>query len=145
MSTTAQDIFSAAMGLIDGVETSSGQTDTSDNAPYKSRALFIINILRGEVYPYSDTYAAGEDKSRPICAAVTDFSSSVGLDDTLAQTVLPYGLAAQLLLEENPTAASFFQQRYEELLARLGREVPNSFELIDDVYGGVEFSQFGGW
>ncbi len=141
MSITAQEIFGAAMGLIDSVDTSSGETDTAANAAYKSRALFIINVLLGELYPYSDAYAAAGGGRRPSCAAVTDFYTGVGLDDTIARTVLPYGLAAQLLLEENPSAASFFQQRYEELLAKLGSGVPQSFESVEDIYGGIEYKQ----
>jgi hypothetical protein len=143
MATTAQDIFSAAMGLIDSVDTSSGETDTAANAAYKSRTLLILNVLRGETFPYSDAYASAGDGKRPVCAAITDFASDVGLDDTIAQTVLPFGLAAQLLLEENPSAASFFQQRYEELLARLGSGVPQSFEAIESIYGGIEYSENG--
>lgn len=141
MSANAQDIFGAAMGLIDSVEASSGETDTAANAAYKSRALFIINVLLGEVYPYSDAYAAAGDGTRPSCAAVMDFYTNIGLDDTITRAVLPYGLAAQLLLEENPSAASFFQQRYEELLARLGSGVPQNFEPIENVYGGIEYEE----
>lgn len=143
MSVTAQEIFSAAMGLIDSVDQASGQTDIAANASYKARTLFIINVLRGELYPFSDSYIASEDGTRPICAAVTDFTSALGLDEVVARTVLPYGLAAQLLLEENPSTASFYQQRYEELTARLGSGIPRSFESIEDVYGAVEFSSGG--
>ena len=144
MSANVQDIFSAAMGLIDSVDVSSGETDTAANAVYKSRTLFIINVLLGELYPYSDAYAAAGDGKRPSCAAVTNFLDAVGIDDTIARTILPYGLAAQLLLEENPGAASFFQQRYEELTARLGCSVPQCFEAIESTYGGIEHSMDGG-
>ena len=143
MSTTAQDIFNAAMALIDEVDKSSGSTDTAANREYKNKTLLILNVLRGEAYPFSDTYNAAGDGSRPVCAAIMDFYSDVGLDDIIAQSVLPYGPAAQLMLEENPNAASFLQQRYEELLARHGSGVPQGFAPIEDVYGGIEYSDFG--
>ena len=50
---------------------------------------------------------------------ISDFDTPINLDDYIAQTVMPYGLAAHLLIDENPTVASFFQQRYEELLDKL--------------------------
>lgn len=63
---------------------------------------------------------------------------------------MPYGLAAHLLLDENPTAASFFNQRYEELKASLRAGLPTMSEDIEDVYGsgcgGIEpYNEFGMW
>ena len=58
---------------------------------------------------------------------------------------LPYGLAANLLVDENPGAASFYQQRYEELrgayLARLRAHV----SAVENLYGGLEYGEFGEW
>ena len=55
MATTAQDVFDAAMGLIDEVNESTGSTDTADTKEYKQRTLLILNMLIGELYMYSDT------------------------------------------------------------------------------------------
>ena len=41
-STTAQRVFDIAMGLIDEVNESSGETDTSDTREYKVRTLLIL-------------------------------------------------------------------------------------------------------
>lgn len=49
--TTAQRVFDLAMGLIDEVNESSGETDTSDTREYKVRTLLILNTLRGELFP----------------------------------------------------------------------------------------------
>ncbi len=144
MSTTAKEILSAAIGLINSAETSTGRTDTAANEDYKARTLLILNVLRGEVFPYSSTYGQPDGNARLVCGRIPDFDSDIGLDDIIAQTILPYGLAAQLLLGEDPAAASFFQQRYEELIARLGSGVPRSFEPIEDVYGGIQNSETGG-
>ena len=48
---------------------------------------------------------------------------------------MPYGLAAHLLLDENPDAANFFQQKYDELKITLGGKMAAEFEPIIDVYG----------
>ena len=144
MATTAMQIFNTAMGFMDEVS-AEGKTDTTDTAEYKNRTLLILNALRGELYPYSDTYDADRRPGRPVAAVIRDMDSVIGLDDHICQTVLPYGLAAHLLMEENPGAAAFFQQRYEELRSRLAVGVPARSEDILDLYGGIEYGSFGRW
>lgn len=144
--TTAQRVFDITMGLIDEVNENSGETDTADTREYKVRTLLILNALRGELYPYSDTYNVETAGERPIVAVISDFETPIDLDDYICQTVLPYGLAAQLLLDENPSAASFFQQRYEELRNNLSKGFPQDGEAITDVYGvGFEYNEFSRW
>lgn len=153
MATTAQDVFDAAMGLMDEVNESTGETDTADTREYKNRTLLILNVMRGELYPYSDTYESLDDGKRPIAAVIEAFDDYIGLDDYICQSVMPYGLAAHLLLDENPSAASFFNQRYEELKAQLSRGLLRTSEDIVDVYsdpyssayGGLTYNQFARW
>jgi len=137
MATTGTEIYEAALVLMDA-------NNDADTSEYESKALSIINILRGELYPYSDTFDTTQD-GRPICPIMTDLDDNVGLDDYICQTVMPYGMAAHLLLDENPTSASFFNQRYMELLAMLrqgiGRPVSGS-EDIEDVYSHNGKSHF---
>ena len=113
--TNANDIFDAAIHLMDEQNETNGETRTQDTAEYRYRTLSILNTLRGELYPYSDTYVVNEDGTRAICPKIESFEQALDLDDFIAQSVLPYGLAAHLLLGENDTMASFFNQRYAEL------------------------------
>lgn len=149
MATTAQDVFDTAMGLMDEVNESTGATDTADTKEYKNRTLLILNVLRGELYPYSDNYEQNDDGLRPIAMLIEDFETPIGLDDYICQSVMPYGLATHLLLDENPSAAGYFNQRYEELKATLARGLPRSSEDIVDVYsdasGGLTYNQFARW
>ena len=125
-----------------------GEADTTDNAEYKNRTLAILNLLRGELYPYSDTYEA-DDEGRPVAAIIKTFDKPIDLDDYICQTVMPYGLAAHLLLAEDPATANFFQQRYDELKMRLAVGMPSASADIEDVYGskgGVEpYNEFAQW
>lgn len=146
--TTAQRVFDIAMGLMDEVNESTGNTDTSDTREYKVRTLFILNALRGELFPYSDTFSVEEPGKRPILAVIQTFTDVIGMDDFICQTVMPYGLAAHLLLDENPSAASFFMQRYEELREQLAKGFPGVSEPIEDVYGGGmshPYNDFARW
>ena len=141
--TTAAEVFFAAIALM-GELSPTGAADSSDNADYRQRALPLLNILVGENYPLSDTYATGFGGTRPVAPAITDMGAVIALDNVLARTVLPFGLAALLLLEENPVLANFFQQRYEELRARLASR-PSEFEAIASMYGGTEHGTFSRW
>lgn len=143
--TTAQDVFNIAMSLMDELNESTGSPDSADTKEYKNRTLSILNVLRGELFPYSDTYAQTVPGKRPICPLIVDFVTPIGLDDAICQTVMPYGLSAHLLLDENPGAAAYFAQRYEELIAVLGRGIPSEFEPIEDVYGGFGSYSGGRW
>lgn len=145
MATTAQWVFDKAMHLMDEVNESTGQSDTADTREYKNRTIPILNILRVECFPASDTFQIKEPGKRPICPEITDFDTPIGLDDGICQGVLPYGLAAHLLLDENPDVAAFFIQRYQELLAQYRYSIPAEAEDIEPVYGGIEFGYFSRW
>ena len=145
--TTAQDIFDKAIMLM-GEQSDTGITDWADTAEYKLRALYILNVLRGECFKYSDTAAPMTAGMRPVCTVITHLTDVVDIDDVIAQTVMPYGLAAHLMLDEDTTAAGFFQSRYEELLAKFDGSIPADWGGITDVYGVGEdftYSQFGRW
>jgi hypothetical protein len=76
---------------------------------------------------------------------LSEIDDEIDLDDYICQSVLPYGLAAHLLMQEDLTSASYFQQRYEELKRDLERGLPTVSEDIEDVYGGIEYGEFSRW
>lgn len=128
--TDANWVFDRAIYLMDEQHQKSGETRTVDTAEYRSRTLGILNVLRHELFPYSDTYESGKGGKRTVCPEIRDFAQPLALDDVIAQTVLPYGLAAQLLLGERDDMAGFFQQRYETLLYTVGSRRPGVWEDI---------------
>ena len=117
--TTANCVFDRAIHLMDEQNETNGKTRTQDTKEYEFRTLSILNVLRNELYPYSDTYEVRTDGRRPVCVELTSMEQPIDLDDALCQSVLPYGLAAHLLLGENDTMADFFNQRYEKMLNEL--------------------------
>lgn len=118
--TDAKKVFDLAIHLMDEQYELTGETHTVDTKEYEFRTLSILNVLRHELYPYSDTYEIGKDGKRYICPEITSFDQAIDLDDAIAQGVMPYGLAAHLLLGENDTMAAFFNQRYAELSYKIG-------------------------
>ena len=147
--TNAQEVFNHAMALMDEFSTSTDDNgnyipNENDTLEYKARTLAILNVLAGELFPFSDTFSIVEDGKRPICTAITDFTTAISLDDYICRSVMPYGLAAHLLLQEDPSSANYFQQRYDELKGNLQRGLPAESTDITDVYSGY-YDADGNW
>lgn len=149
--TNALRVFELAINLMDEL-TDEGAFDHEDTTEYKNRTLAILNILRGELYLYSDTFRKNQEWAtgrRPVVGVIENFDDPIDLDDYICQSVMPYGLAAHLLMDENPSAAGYFQQRYDELKALLMRGMPAVSEEIEDVYGvrgGINpYNEFSRW
>lgn len=146
---TARAVFDKAMYLIDAQNESTGNTRNSDTREYEVRTVGILNNLLDAVYPASDTYAVGADGRRGALDDIAQLDDELDLDARILRDVLPNGLAAKLLSEENPTLANYFQQCFEQSLAAARAGRPAAFESIDgDVggaYGGIEFGEFSRW
>ena len=127
--TKVQDVFDKMLTLIDAV-------DDADVSDYENRTIGIVNVLIGELFMYSDNWKVVEKGKRPIAPEVEEFEDEIGLDDYICRTVMPYGLAAHLMLQEDTTTAAYCQQRYDELKLRLAQGLPQDSDDIVDVYSG---------
>lgn len=135
---TVNDIFTAAMGLMDELD-DAGSPATRDTEPYRLRTPGIVNMMISEYRILSGQtggFAAVEGMDDPV----------LRIDDAYALGVMHYGLAANLLVDENPAAASFFERRYEELRnIHFSRRPADTGESVENLYGGIEYGRFGGW
>lgn len=135
---TLEEIFTAAMGLMDELD-AAGSARNDDTLEYAARAPGIVNMMISEYRILSGkagSFTAVEKMDDPVLL----------VDDTYAAAVMHYGLAANLLVDENPAAASFFQQRYEELRnIYFSRRTANTDEAVEDMYGGIEYGRFARW
>ncbi len=134
---TGTEIYEDALVLMDA-------NNDADTSEYESKALSLINGMLGVVFPYSDNYneavRAAKGK-RPICQPLADLDDTVGLDDYICRSVLPPGLAAFMLMDENPSTANTLMQVYYERLNALkrGEGMPVfGSEDISDVYGSED-------
>lgn len=137
MATTAQWVFDKAIYLMDEQSESTGQTKTADTKEYEFRSIPILNVLRHELYPISDNFRGSEDGKRTVSAEIQSMEDEIDLDDVVAQGIMPYGLAAHLLLGEDNTKANFFAQRYAEMYAAARQSLPAMWEEIPMAYGGL--------
>lgn len=118
MSVKAQQVYDAAMVLIDEV-TEVGTISPENPEYYKTRSKSILTTLQTELLPVSVT---------PI--PITSLSQNMLVSDRIALLVLPYGLAAHLLLQEDVNIAAYFNNRYDELK----KKIPTTIAPIQDVY-----------
>lgn len=144
MSTTAQWVFDKAMALADELS-DTGLADYEYNQDLKSRALPILNVMRFECARASDCFLSRRFTGRRVmCREIQSWEDTLdGIDDGVAQGAMPYGLAAQLLIDEDPDVASFCNQKYQEMLSMFLTTVPQEFEPIYYPYGQPDQFQSG--
>lgn len=118
MAVSAQDVFTIAMNLMDVFSQDGAFTGYSDD--YKKKSWPILTLLQMDLVPANFT---------PV--AITSETSPIQIDDRSAVMILPYGLAAHLLLTEDMNRASFFNGRYDELK----RKRPAAIIPITDTLG----------
>jgi hypothetical protein len=124
MAVTGEQVYNHALVLMDEV-TDTGEVLADNPTYYKAKTKSILTMLQAELMPQSETPSV-----------ITDLTQELAIDDRIALLTLPYGLAAQLLLQDDVSSAAFFNARYEELKKKYRSE----YEEITDVYdvsGGV--------
>lgn len=110
----------------------------SNDAHYKwegRRDLYMNYYFMGKIRivyrPVPSVIAMPNPISDPL-------STEMQIDDVTSRTIAPYGLAAMLMLQENPSIASYFNGRFEELKFAASRQPPAQSEMIGNSYGGFD-------
>lgn len=122
MAVTAQQVYDIALVLMDEV-TDTGEILADNPDYYKAKTLKILTTLQTELLPSTIT---------PVL--ITDLSNTLLVSDRIALMALPYGLAAHLLLTEDVSSASYFNNRYDELK----RKTYATITPITDVYSVLD-------
>jgi hypothetical protein len=98
---TGEQVFSISMSLMDEIQTS---------ADYRQYAPSVLTTLQAELLPKTATPAI-----------ITDLTQPLALPDSICLLALPYGLAAHLMIIDNPNdqgKAAFYNARYDELKSK---------------------------
>jgi hypothetical protein len=138
---TVQQVFDMAIHIIDEQNESTGATMTVDTEEYKSRTVSILNSVLPRLYPYSGNYKSSAygipmpnilkwDNYRD-----PDFTQAIDLDDTLCLSLLPFYLAAHLVIGENTELANWCLNMYNTHFVDLRDKIPAEFEPIPMPYG----------
>ena len=133
MNVTVLDIYNTALALMD-------ETGTAD---YERRTPPIVNSMMGAVWMASEQHQFGPHS---MWTPVTSMGDALdGVDQSLALSAMPYGLAAQLYLGEDAVRAESWWRIFEERVAMFKRARPAEIDCTENLYGGCEFSEFGRW
>ena len=139
---TVQQIFDAAIDLMDEQNETTGATQTRDTREYEVRTISILNIALPVLYPYSsncDRSLPGRPTPAPLLAdnrREPDFTQEIPLDDALCWALLPFWLASLLRSGEDTEFSMRMMTEYNKVLAELKDKLPGEFEPIHMPYGG---------
>ena len=126
--TTANEIFTAALHLMGA---------GGDRARYESRALAGINLLAADLVTLDHALKGEVAAPAATVPSLESFQDATDLADILTRTLIPLGLAAFLLNEEEESRAAFFQRLYRSEKEILLRQFSNGRRHgIRNVYGG---------
>lgn len=104
--------------------------DVSGNFKWENNLTLLVD------YNYKGSIRINY-RPKPTTLTYDDSLSGVlVVDDVVATTVLPYALAARLLIHEDLTKADYYEQKYQEALFIVMKPKPAQFDDIEDIYGG---------
>lgn len=130
---TVQDVYNSALAIMN---------EASDES-YETRVIPLVNSLIGQCWQMSEDYDTG---SRAIWEPVDSMDDEIiGIDQHIALSVMPFGLASLLYLDEDSIRANSWWQVYQDGLVD-ARRSPAKFKGIEDVYGILQSNnQDGRW
>lgn len=138
---TVQEIFDAAMDLMDEQNESTGSTDTMDTKEYRLRTISILNMAIPSLRPYCDDYdrsSGGRPRNKTLYAddrSNPDFEQNIPLDDALCWGLLPFWLASMLRNGEDDEFSMRMMTEYNNAFAGIRDKVVSEFEQIPTPYG----------
>jgi len=137
---TCKEIYDITMALMDEMidnptVESTPNPDYPSTPDYQARTPGILTILQTQVVMYFKSRGIDID----TLPRLEDMSDNVDLEDDICMGVLPYGLAARLLGQEDTQMSSYFSQLYNSGLSSAaesadgkikGKQVPGN-----NIYG----------
>lgn len=138
---TVQQVYDAAIDLMDEQNETTGATHTIDTWEYELRTISILNTALPTLYPYSsnaDRTIAGRPCPAPLLALnrkEPDFAQVIPLDDALCLALLPFYLASLLRSGEDTEFSMRMMTEYNNALSSIRDLVPAEFEAISTPYG----------
>lgn len=127
----AEEVFKITMAMIDEM-TTAGELDETTTAEYRAKAPSILSMLQAELIGIENRYRDSKEQISPV--PIESLDQPLQIDVIKATTLLTNGLAANLMVVEDKTLASFFEQRYEEMKGLFLKPKPRKPETRRDVY-----------
>lgn len=131
---TCKEIYDITMALMDEMQDNATidqepKVDYPQNKDYQARTPGILTILQTQVTNYFKAKGMDVDTLERLVT----MDDNVDLSDDICMGVLPYGLAARLLGQEDTQMSSDFSQLYNVALS-------DAAEASDDKAKGKQYS-----
>lgn len=104
----AQQIYDITMALMDEMK-NDGTVDINSTKDYLARTPGILTILQTEIVIELRKHGIETD----TLDIVKNMNAEIDLEDDICTGVIPYGLAARLLGQEDASLSNYFSSLYE--------------------------------
>lgn len=130
----AQTIYDITMSLMDERK-NDGNVDVNSTKDYLARSPGILTILQTEIVMELKRVGAKINSLDEVKKMTTD----IDLEDDICFGIIPYGLAARLLAQEDTTLSNYFSSLYDNAFNRYLSEYKQlaTQENREDVYGSL--------
>ena len=130
----AQTIYDITMSLMDERK-NDGNVDVNSTKDYLARTPGILTILQTEIVMELKRVGAKINSLDEVKKMTTD----IDLEDDICFRIIPYGLAARLLAQEDTTLSNYFSSLYDNAFNRYLSEYKQLAvqEDREDVYGSL--------
>ena len=109
----AQIIYDITMSLMDERK-NDGSVDVNSTKDYLARSPGILTVLQTEII--LELRRIGMDISES--EEIKQMNADIDLEDDICLGIIPYGLAARLLAQEDSALSNYFNSLYEDRLNR---------------------------
>ena len=109
----AQTIYDITMSLMDERK-NDGSVDVNSTKDYLARSPGILTILQTEIILELKKVGAKVSSLDEI----TNMTQDIDLEDDICFGIVPYGLAARLLAQEDTALSNYFSSLYDDKFAR---------------------------
>lgn len=109
----AQVIYDITMSLMDERK-NDGSVDVNSTKDYLARSPGILTVLQTEITLELKRVGADVETLDEIKTMETD----IELEDDICLAIIPYGLAARLLAQEDTALSNYFSSLYENAFLR---------------------------
>lgn len=130
----AQTIYDITMSLMDERK-NDGNVDVNSTKDYLARSPGILTILQTEIIMELKKVGAKVNSLDEIKTMSTD----IDLEDDICFGIIPYGLAARLLAQEDTTLSNYFSSLYDTAFLRYLNQFRQLAKQEDreDMYGSM--------
>lgn len=127
----AQIIYDITMSLMDERK-NDGSVDVNSTKDYLARSPGILTVLQTEII--LELRRIGMDISES--EEIKQMNADIDLEDDICLGIIPYGLGARLLAQEDSALSNYFNSLYEDRLNRFLSMYKDKAEQEDreDVY-----------